>query len=120
MNNSHDIVCRNIFLLRKAAKMTQEELAKKSGLSTTYISRLERGVCDPTLETVYKIADSLAVPVTVFFDPECGVQSNTFIRTKFELLLSEIKSLDVEEQKLIASLTRTFLGATDQKQDPSE
>lgn len=115
MNSSHDIVCRNIFLLRKAAKMTQEELAEKSGLSTAYIGRLERGICDPTLDTVYKIADALKLPVTAFFNPEFSVQNN---RTQFELLLSEIKALDAEEQKFVTSLTRTLLGAMDRNLEP--
>jgi transcriptional regulator with XRE-family HTH domain len=35
--------------VRKAARLTQEDLAEKTGLSTEFISRLERGVLIPTL-----------------------------------------------------------------------
>lgn len=36
--------------------MTQEELAARSQLSINVISRLERGVTNPRLSTIYKIA----------------------------------------------------------------
>lgn len=40
---------------RKAAKMTQEQLADKVGTKKSYISRLENGKCDIQLSTLYRI-----------------------------------------------------------------
>src|ERR1035437_925202 len=40
---------------RKAANMTQEQLAEKVGTKKSYISRLENGKCDIQLSTLYKI-----------------------------------------------------------------
>ncbi len=47
---------------RKARRMTQHELAKKSQLDRTYISMLERGIRKPSLETAINIAKVLDVP----------------------------------------------------------
>lgn len=41
--------------------MTQEALAHASGVGTEHIQRIERGVANPTLATVYAIGDALRV-----------------------------------------------------------
>jgi len=50
--------------LRTRADMTQEELAKKSGLPQSHISRLENGQHSPSHATVEKLAAALNVPVS--------------------------------------------------------
>lgn len=47
--------------LRTEGKFTQEELATDCGLDRTYISMLERGLRQPTLGTLFKIAEVLKV-----------------------------------------------------------
>ena len=47
--------------LRKQQKMTQHDLAEKSGLPQPHISRLERGVHCPSSKTIDRIAAALAV-----------------------------------------------------------
>ena len=47
--------------LRQARKLTQEELAFRSGLDRTYISLLERGRRVPTIDTLFKLSRSLEV-----------------------------------------------------------
>ena len=42
---------------RKEAKMTQEELALKTGTKKSYISRIERGLSDIQLSTYYKLIE---------------------------------------------------------------
>ncbi|MFC5530431.1 helix-turn-helix domain-containing protein [Cohnella yongneupensis] len=39
--------------------MSQEELAFKSNLDRTYISMLERGICQPTLNTIFSLSKAL-------------------------------------------------------------
>jgi len=46
---------------RERASLSQEELAKAAQLNRTYISLLERGIRQPTLETLFRIADALSV-----------------------------------------------------------
>jgi transcriptional regulator with XRE-family HTH domain len=40
---------------RREAKLTQEELAKKTGTKKSYISRLENGKIDVQISTLFKI-----------------------------------------------------------------
>lgn len=52
--------------LRERADLSQEELADAADLDRTYVSMLERAVRQPTLETLFRIADALEVaPATL-------------------------------------------------------
>lgn len=44
---------------RKAAKLTQEELAEKIGVKRSVISKYENGIIDPSISQVQSIADAL-------------------------------------------------------------
>lgn len=46
---------------RKLQKITQSELAERSHLDNTYISQIERGLANPSIFTLYKIAGSLGL-----------------------------------------------------------
>jgi len=48
--------------------MTQEELAGRSKLHSTYISRLEKGKRNPTLDTMESIAESLGMDSSDLLD----------------------------------------------------
>jgi DNA-binding XRE family transcriptional regulator len=63
-----DWVSDKIRTCRKAAGLTQEELAEKSGLPQSHISRLENGQHSPSRATLEKIAAALGVEVSQF-DP---------------------------------------------------
>ncbi len=52
--------------------MSQERLSEVSGLHRTYISSLERGARNPTLATLYVIADALDVGVVCLINQEEG------------------------------------------------
>ncbi|EOX3329416.1 helix-turn-helix domain-containing protein [Vibrio cholerae] len=54
----------NIKGCRERKNITQEELAVKAKLSVNVISRLERGVTNPRLSTIYKMALILDIPVS--------------------------------------------------------
>ena len=46
---------------RLALGLTQKELSAKCGLSTNYISRIERADVSPTIDTLEKLAKALKV-----------------------------------------------------------
>lgn len=48
---------------RKSARLSQEKLAEKAGLSTVFISRIERGVESPSVDSLVKIARALGTTV---------------------------------------------------------
>ena len=58
----------NVKALRKGLSLSQEELAFESGLHRTYISAVERGVRNPTITVVEKIAKALKVPASRLLD----------------------------------------------------
>ena len=46
---------------RKEERITQVELAKRTGTSKSYISRVENGLIDPTVSSFMKIVDALGL-----------------------------------------------------------
>ena len=53
--------------LRKIIKISQDELAFRSGLHRNYISDVERGTRNISLKAIYKIAQGLNVAVEALF-----------------------------------------------------
>lgn len=53
----------NLEYYRKKKKMTQGELAKKIGVSTTFVSQIENGISNPSDENLLKISEILDVSV---------------------------------------------------------
>ena len=60
---------RNMQRLRRERGWSQEELADRSGLHRTYISGVERGVRNPTLTVLDRIAAALEVGIGALTDP---------------------------------------------------
>lgn len=56
----------NLKRLRLAKGWSQEELAFECGLHRTYISGIERGVRNPTIVIISKLADTLGVSAIEF------------------------------------------------------
>ena len=50
-------------LLRKEESISQEELAARAGVHRTYVSSVERGERNVSLETIAKLANALGVPL---------------------------------------------------------
>ncbi|MGQ0506862.1 MAG: helix-turn-helix domain-containing protein [Myxococcaceae bacterium] len=59
--------------LRTSRKLTQEDLAERSGLAVDSIRRIERGVFSPSLDTLSKITQGLQISLRTLFD---GVERN--------------------------------------------
>lgn len=50
---------QNVRRRREARELTQEKLAEKAGLDPTYISGIERGLRNPGIKNVAKLAKAL-------------------------------------------------------------
>ena len=59
---------QRVRFLRKLHGWSQESLAARCGLDRTYISGIERGIRNPTLEIVLTLATSFEMELDVFFD----------------------------------------------------
>lgn len=53
---------------RAEIKMNQEDLAGEADLDRTYISGIERGVRNPSLINIKKIADALKIKISKLFE----------------------------------------------------
>ncbi len=53
-----------IRIQRQKKHLSQEKLAEYSDLHHTYIGQLERGEKTPSIDTLYKIAKGLGIPLT--------------------------------------------------------
>lgn len=81
---------------RQKRKMTQFELARKSGLARTTIANIERGEQRFLLHHLYEIADGLGVPAAKLLPPE-----KKSISERIESSLAEITSDDPEAASMI-------------------
>lgn len=54
-------------MLRKASGVSQEAFADKCGFARSYMSRIERGGANPSLDAIETIASALNVPVNELF-----------------------------------------------------
>ncbi|MCD5360507.1 MULTISPECIES: helix-turn-helix domain-containing protein [Chromobacterium] len=52
---------------RELLRLSQEELAERAGIDRTYISGVERGVRNPSLDVMQRIARGLGVDLDVLF-----------------------------------------------------
>jgi len=58
---------KNLRAIREKRGWTQEELADYSGLHRTYISGVERGLRNPTIQIVARLSKALRVVPAIFF-----------------------------------------------------
>lgn len=49
---------------RGKAGLTQEELAFRAGIDRTFVSRLERGIRQPTITTLIDLAEAMGISAT--------------------------------------------------------
>ena len=55
------LVGRNFARLRREKRLTQEEVETRSGFSQQYLSGLEQGRRNPTIVTLYELAEAIGV-----------------------------------------------------------
>lgn len=52
---------QNVVTARKAQHLTQEQVSDRSGVHVTEVSRIERGLRDPRVSTLIRLARALEV-----------------------------------------------------------
>jgi transcriptional regulator with XRE-family HTH domain len=60
-------VARNLRRLRVRKQISQEALAVDASIDRTYVSRLERGMENPTVAVLERLASALGVEIAEFF-----------------------------------------------------
>ena len=64
------LVGRNFARLRREKSLTQEDVEERSGYSQQYLSGLERGRRNPSIITIYEIAQALGVSHVDLVQPD--------------------------------------------------
>lgn len=65
--NAQALVARNLRRLRVQHGLSQEVLAVDAGVDRTYVSRMERGLENPTVAVLDRLARALHSNITEFF-----------------------------------------------------
>src|ERR1035441_6452803 len=55
------VFAQNVVNARKAQHLTQEQVSDRSGVHVTEVSRIERGLRDPRITTLIRLARALGV-----------------------------------------------------------
>lgn len=61
---------RNVRAKRNEAGLTQEQLSERSGFSQQYISDMERGLRNPTIVSLYELAQALETTPVALITPD--------------------------------------------------
>src|SRR5438105_262754 len=66
--------------LRELKNLTLEEIAERSGLTTSYVSKVERGLSVPSIATAMKLADAFDVAVGDLFGVNAHAKDFVVVR----------------------------------------
>ncbi|WP_027040236.1 helix-turn-helix domain-containing protein [Mesorhizobium ciceri] len=61
------LVAWNLRRLRVERGISQDDLALTAGVERAYVGYLERGVRNPTIATLSKLADAMSIPISQLF-----------------------------------------------------
>ena len=95
------LIGANIRKYRIQRDVSQEHLALESGIHPAYISKLERGEKCPTIDTLYRLAKALGIPVYKLIDIDGEV--NNISDTAYKIQKS-ISDLSTDQQNRVADL----------------
>jgi transcriptional regulator with XRE-family HTH domain len=92
--------------IRKSQAISQEQLAERAGISAQYVSNIERGKENPTLDLLLRLAEALRVSLGQMCDLETVEEMN---RRKLRSSVSGIlRSADPERLRLALKLLRSL------------
>jgi transcriptional regulator with XRE-family HTH domain len=76
------LVGRNFSRLRREKGLTQEQVEERSGFSQQYLSSLERGQRNPTVITLYELAQALGVEHLELVKPDAEGGADGFSQSR--------------------------------------
>ena len=119
MKNNEEFLLKSIGKKIKLARLslnyTQEQLAEKLGLSTRYVSQLERGIAFGSATTIIKLCKTLNISSEFLFNDlinNTSTMPNDFIDIKF---LENYLKLDEYNKNIVKTLTNDLLRLQENK-----
>ena len=98
---------------REQLGLTQEQFAERLGLTTNYISTVERGASFPRCEKLIAIINGLETSADAIF---CDVITHTS-EHRSGILSEELKELPAEEQQRILEIVELMIKQAKKKMD---
>ena len=83
---------------RKSRNLTIKQLEDRSGVSASFISRIENEQGNPSVEIVRKLAEALEIPLSDFFHDQKGGKILYPLRLSQARLLQEAAMVDLLDQ----------------------
>lgn len=68
MDNLNEIVANNLKAIREEKKLSLDKVAELTGVSKSMLGQIERGESNPTITTVWKIANGLKISFTALIN----------------------------------------------------
>ncbi len=103
MSKATDFLAEELKARRKQAGLSQGELSEKTGVSEAQISEMERGIANPTLSILEKIADYFQIGVAELLDVDDMLGNQNKLKS---IIHDNIDKLDVNQLKIVMSLIR--------------
>ena len=104
--NQRKLFAKRLHRLRKAANLSLDKAGEKGGLSGKYWGEVERSEKSPTLETVFKMAGALNVPIHALVQIEREEDESRILRKRIESILD--KSTVAQLKRLYCYLLDTI------------
>jgi len=101
MTKISDFLSKQLKAYRKRHGLSQELFVEKTGISLPLVSELERGIANPTLQTLEKLSDAMGMSVAELLDVDATLTDAAHIREKIN---GSLEGLDAEKLRVIASL----------------
>jgi transcriptional regulator with XRE-family HTH domain len=104
------LIGKNIKGIRKEKKLTQEDLAEKCDLQTSYLAGVERGERNITLQTLEKIAKGLdESPEYIFNFDKINIDEDFLsVKEQITVITSLLSKREPKEVELILNLTKNI------------
>jgi transcriptional regulator with XRE-family HTH domain len=108
------LIGERIKSIRRARGLTQEEVAEKAGIKSSYVTGIETGKRNSSLKTVAKLLNALNVePSELFNFSEIESDALREKKSTVELIKALLLSRDIREIKLIQKVAREFFDTID-------
>ena len=98
----YKLIGKRINKARKRKGYTQKELGKKIGVSTAFLSRVERGTTKANMARFVQMSEALNVPLSYFFNGSVSTAKG-YLSGEFKDVL---KKCDPEKQKAILKIAK--------------
>ena len=92
--------------IRKSRRLSQEVLAERAGISAQYVSNIERGRENPTLDLLFRLADALKVSLADMCDYE-SMEDRRKVRAAIQQML---RTGDAERLRVAFKVLKDVLG----------